>query len=99
MLMLREENLTPDTLVSAVCTEQVDVGITGINSRFHLYIPTPKGKEDRTFCGILADYMIDQGVQGKLKDADVSCRRCFLKLHRIKKFLSIPTDESKCDAP
>lgn len=83
--MINHNEISLDQEVSAVCLESVDAGITGIHSVFHLFIQTPKGQIERTFCGVLLDrlHWIDQGVQGKIKDAKVSCSKCDKTLQKI----------------
>ena len=80
--------MTLDSKVSAVCTERVDAGNTGTSSRFHIYF----NDSNKTFCGIdlpLALNMIDQGEQGILRDARVSCRRCNRALEKLRRSMTL----------
>ena len=78
------QTVTLETQVSAVCTEKVDAGVNSALNVFHLYFEFQNPM--KTFCGIDLErniVMIDQGVQGKLKDAKVSCGRCEKSLNKL----------------
>lgn len=87
--------VTLESEMGAVCLESVDAGRTNLFSRFHLYFM--KG-DLRTLCGInlhTALNMIDQDIQGKLKDAKVSCRRCDKVLQKLRSKLQNQTEVSR----
>lgn len=79
-----------ESVVNASSTERYDV--IGIGC-FHLYFPLPKGQTEKTFCGIPLDriFWVDQGEQGKLKDAKTDCIRCDKTLLKLRNTL-----HSKC---
>lgn len=77
-------SISLESRMGAVCTLKTDAGITGTSSRFHLYF---EHDSLRTLCGMNLNNhidMIDQGFQGILKDAKVSCKKCAKVLSKLQ---------------